>query len=94
MALDVHVLNSDAGRPADWPACQFEEAVHAAVFSGGPISWPRCQRVEGRGQPSLLVEEEVARAIHNESATALCYWWDVSEPLVVARGGSPARHNA
>jgi hypothetical protein len=35
MALDVHVLDSDAARPAGWPACQFEEPIHAAIFFGG-----------------------------------------------------------
>jgi hypothetical protein len=34
MALDVHVLNSEADRPVNWPACQFEEAIHSAVFFG------------------------------------------------------------
>jgi hypothetical protein len=35
MALDVHVLDSDAARPVDWPACQFEEAIHSVIFFGG-----------------------------------------------------------
>jgi hypothetical protein len=34
MALDVHVLGSDAARPVDWPACQFEEPIHSAIFFG------------------------------------------------------------
>jgi hypothetical protein len=35
MALDVHVLDSDTARPVDWPACQFEETIHSAIFFGG-----------------------------------------------------------
>jgi hypothetical protein len=35
MALDVHILDSDSGRPVDWPACQFEESIHSAIFFGG-----------------------------------------------------------
>jgi len=34
MALDVHVLDSDEARLADWPACQFEEPIHSAIFFG------------------------------------------------------------
>jgi len=34
MALDVHVLDSDTARPVDWPACQFEEPIHNAIFFG------------------------------------------------------------
>src|SRR5437764_13593930 len=35
MALDVHILDSDAARPAGWPACQFEEPIHRALLFGG-----------------------------------------------------------
>jgi hypothetical protein len=31
---------------------------------------------------SLLVEDELARAIRHESAQALCYWWGVSSRIV------------
>jgi hypothetical protein len=31
---------------------------------------------------SLLVDDELARAIRHESAQALCYWWGVSNPVV------------
>jgi hypothetical protein len=35
MALDVHILDSAADRPVGWPACQFEEPIHIAIFFGG-----------------------------------------------------------
>ena len=41
MALDAHVLGSDEARPAGWPACQFEEPVHTAVFFGGVLNVQR-----------------------------------------------------
>jgi hypothetical protein len=43
---------------------------------------PRC-RLPGRGGvPIPLVDEELARAIRQESAQALGYWWGVSSPVV------------
>jgi hypothetical protein len=49
MALDVHVLDSDAARPVDWPACQFEEPIHSAIFFGGvPVAqrYPLLRRMQ------------------------------------------------
>jgi hypothetical protein len=35
-----------------------------------------------RSHPSLLVDEELARAARQESAAALCFWWGVSDGVV------------
>jgi hypothetical protein len=35
-----------------------------------------------RSHPSLLVNEDLARAIRQESAAAIMYWWGVSEFVV------------
>ena len=43
-----------------------------------PICWPLCRRVESPGFPGLLVDEVLARAIRQESAAAIRYWWGVS----------------
>jgi hypothetical protein len=52
-------------------------------WSDAPIPWPLCRRVErGGGIPSILVDDELARAIRNESGQALCYWWGVSTRIV------------
>jgi hypothetical protein len=46
-------------------------------------SWPRCRPLDvPRSHPSLLVDEELARAIRHESAAALRHWWGVSALLV------------
>src|SRR5262249_9752796 len=47
------------------------------------ISWPRCRPLDvPRTRPSLLVDEELACAIRQESATALRFWWGVSTRVV------------
>ncbi len=54
-------------------------AVVVIGLSGARIPWPRCVRLErpryGRG--GLLIDDELARAIRHESATAVAYWWGV-----------------
>jgi hypothetical protein len=51
-------------------------------WSDAPLGWPRC-RVPGRGgSPTLLVDDELARAIQHESGQALSYWWGVSRNIV------------
>jgi hypothetical protein len=35
-----------------------------------------------KSHPSLLVDEELARAIRSESAAVLRYWWGVSVGVV------------
>jgi hypothetical protein len=52
-------------------------------WSAGRIAWPRCRALDTGGAGSgLLVEEELARAICSESATALAYWWGVNRETV------------
>jgi hypothetical protein len=49
MALDVHILDSDAALPVDWPVCQFEEPIHSAVFFGGVLDakqYPLLRRMQ------------------------------------------------
>jgi len=47
------------------------------------ISWPRCRPLDvPRSHPSLLVNEELARAIRHESAAAVRFWWAASGSVV------------
>jgi hypothetical protein len=66
-------------RKGDRATCLFRDReVIITSWTDAPISWPRCRPVDGRSAPWLLVEDELARAICNESALALRYWWGVT----------------
>jgi hypothetical protein len=53
-------------------------------WSDAPISWPRgCPPRQSPGSASLIVDEELARAVQHESAAAISYWWGVSTRTVV-----------
>jgi hypothetical protein len=70
-------------RQGDRATCLYRGCeVIVTSWTAAPIPWPRCCRAEGRGHPSLLVNEELARAIRNESALAVRYWWRVSGKIV------------
>jgi hypothetical protein len=59
--------------------CLYRDALVVVTnWSGGRISWPRCRALGHRGGSGLLAEEELARAITHESATALMYWWGIT----------------
>jgi hypothetical protein len=47
------------------------------------IDWPLCRPLdEPIGRPTILVDEELARAIRCESAAAVMHWWGVSEGVI------------
>ena len=57
--------------------------VVVTSWTDAPIPWPRCRILEGKGGGAgLLVEEELARAVRHESATAVCYWWGACDGAV------------
>jgi transposase-like protein len=68
----------------DRAACLFKDCdVVVTGWTDARISWPRCRPVDvPRTHPSLLVDEELARAIRRESAAALRFWWGVSTGVV------------
>jgi hypothetical protein len=61
--------------------CLYRDAdVVVTGWSAARIPWPRCRALDGHGGSGsgLLVDEELARAVRNESATAIMFWWGVS----------------
>jgi hypothetical protein len=70
-------------RRGDPAACLYRDCdVTITGWTDARISWPRGLPVGAKGHPSLLVDEELARAVRHESAAALRYWWGVSSLLV------------
>jgi hypothetical protein len=70
-------------RKGDRATCLYRDPdVVDTSWSDGRISWPRCRALGHRGGSGLLVEEELARAVRNESAAAIMYWWGASETAV------------
>jgi hypothetical protein len=52
-------------------------------WTNAPIPWPRCRALDSPGGGSgILVDEELARAIRSESASALKHWWRASRCTV------------
>ncbi len=64
--------------------CLFRDCeVVVTSWTDAPISWPRCRSVDHRrSAPSLLVDEELVRAVRSESAAAVVHWWRVSAFVV------------
>jgi hypothetical protein len=52
--------------------------VVVTAWTDALISWPRALPVGERGHPSILVDDELARAVRLESAAAVRFWWGVS----------------
>src|SRR5262245_47396880 len=81
---DRHVLHFSPYRPpplrrGDRAFCLFRDRqVLITGWSDARIPWPRCRAIGIRGGSGLLVDEVLARAVRNESAAAVRYWWGAS----------------
>jgi hypothetical protein len=70
-------------RKGDLATCLYRDCdVAVTTWTDARIPWPRGVPVGGMGRSSLLVDEELARAVRHESAAALRHWWGVSALLV------------
>jgi hypothetical protein len=71
-------------RCGDRAFCLFRDCdVVITSLTAARISWPRCRALDSGGPGSgLLVDEELARAICQESAAAVAHWWGVSANTV------------
>ncbi len=71
-------------RRGDYVCCLVRDCpLIVTTWSDAPISWPCGKPPKRGGPPRLIVEEELARAIENESAAAICHWWGISMFTVV-----------
>jgi len=48
--------------------------VRVTSWTDAPISWPRYQPIGQRGGCGLLLDDDLARAVRRESATAIMAW--------------------
>jgi hypothetical protein len=71
-------------KKGDRATCLFKDSdVIVTGWTGARNSWPRCRPLDvPRSHPSLLVDDELARAIRQESAAAIQHWWGVSVAVV------------
>jgi hypothetical protein len=47
------------------------------------VSWPLCRPLDNRrGRPTILLDDELARAVRHEAAAAIRHWWGVSVAVV------------
>ena len=68
-------------RRGDRATCLYcGKLVIVTGMSSARIPWPLCLPAGGRGQPGLLVEEELARAVRCESVRAVRHWWGRRRP--------------
>jgi hypothetical protein len=74
--------HAPALRWGDRADCLLRGAVVITSWTDARISWPQCRPLQGRSHPSLLLDDELARAVRTESAAAVCYWWGVSHGVL------------
>ena len=76
-------------KPGEQAECLFRGGlVTITGLSDARIPWPRGLKGGGGGNPGLLVDAELARAIRSESANAVVYWWGASITLASGHGGA------
>jgi len=62
--------------------CLIRGRVTVVGWTDAPLSWPLCVLPGRGGARSIQIDAELARAIRQESATAIRHWWGVSVQTV------------
>ncbi len=68
-----------ACRVGDWIDDEIDGRLEVGGWTTAPISWPRRKKT---GRASLILTEELARAVRTESSEAISFWWGVSTAKV------------
>jgi hypothetical protein len=69
-------------RRGDRATCHLRGVVKITSWTSAGIPWPRCKVVGQRGGSGVLLDDELARAVRQESAAAIRDWWGASENAV------------
>ena len=71
-------------RRGDRAFCLFHDTtVTITGLTAARIDWPLCRPLDRPlGRPTILLDEELARAVRMESAAAVMHWWGVSEGVI------------
>jgi hypothetical protein len=82
---NCHLLHGPYQAPAlrvgDLADCLMRGRVVVTSWTDARIPWPRCKR-QGRSHPSLLLDDELARAVRTEAVEAVRYWWGAAQGVV------------
>jgi hypothetical protein len=85
MALLAGPYTTPRLRKGDRAFCFFQDTdVVVTSWKQGRIPWPRCRPIDAERwrSSSVLVNDEVLRAIQTESSLPIHYWWGVSPTII------------
>jgi len=62
--------------------CAIRSVMRVTNWTDGRLPWPKGVVIGRRSAPSIVVDDELARALRHESAVAIRHWWGVSAKTV------------